>query len=120
MDASRCELLVHIGAPSSTKDDRRYASVAQSMLDFKPAITTTVVGPRRTPPVPDTVQVVCSVSEKYTLFSNRLVLLSAWLLLTTIVIMLLPTCLALAIALLTIEQIDSVDGNRPTSPQDRS
>ena len=40
-----CELLVHIAAPSTAKDDRRYAAIAQSILDFKPAAVTRVDGP---------------------------------------------------------------------------
>ncbi|KAJ9497127.1 hypothetical protein H2202_007283 [Exophiala xenobiotica] len=42
MDPSSCELLVHITARSSARDDRRYASIAQSILDFQPARTTKV------------------------------------------------------------------------------
>jgi len=38
MNALEHELLVHISAPSSAKDDRRYISIAQSILEFRPAI----------------------------------------------------------------------------------
>lgn len=44
MNAPEHELLVHISAPSSVKDDRRYMSLAQSILEFQPAFATKVSG----------------------------------------------------------------------------
>lgn len=45
MDAPHCELLVHITACSTVSDDRRYISLAQSILDFRPATVTKAYGP---------------------------------------------------------------------------
>ena len=44
MDTFTCELLVHITAASTAKDDRRYVAIAQSVLDFEPAAVTRVDG----------------------------------------------------------------------------
>ncbi|OAP63882.1 hypothetical protein AYL99_03109 [Fonsecaea erecta] len=38
------ELLVHINAPSTAQDDRRYVSIAQHVLDFRSAVITRVSG----------------------------------------------------------------------------
>lgn len=57
-----CELLVHIKAPSAVRDDKRYISIAQSILDFQPAIITRVFGPDPSPP--------CSVSAEEVLHDN--------------------------------------------------
>ncbi|OAL17502.1 hypothetical protein AYO22_11537 [Fonsecaea multimorphosa] len=44
METVENELLVHINAPSTARDDRRYISIAKSILDFRPAIITKVSG----------------------------------------------------------------------------
>ncbi|KAL2406634.1 hypothetical protein ABEF93_007792 [Exophiala dermatitidis] len=44
MDAPECELLVHITACSTVQDDKRYAAIAQSILDFRPATVIRVFG----------------------------------------------------------------------------
>lgn len=44
MDNFACDLLVHITAPSRVEDDKRYATIAQSVLDFQSLTTTKVIG----------------------------------------------------------------------------
>ncbi|KIW22786.1 uncharacterized protein PV07_11050 [Cladophialophora immunda] len=44
METAENELLVHVSAPSTAQDDRRYISIAQSVLNFGPAIITRVSG----------------------------------------------------------------------------
>ena len=39
------ELLVHITAPSSRADDRRYDAIAREIVNFRPAIFFKVSGP---------------------------------------------------------------------------
>lgn len=43
MDRFACDLLVHITAPSTVKDDKRYSAIAQSVLHFQPITTTKVI-----------------------------------------------------------------------------
>ncbi|KEF51822.1 uncharacterized protein A1O9_12159 [Exophiala aquamarina CBS 119918] len=44
MDNFACDLLVHITASSRLEDDNRYATIAQSVLDFQPLTTTRLIG----------------------------------------------------------------------------
>lgn len=43
MDRFACDLLVHITAPSTVKDDKRYSAIAQSVLHFQPITTSKVI-----------------------------------------------------------------------------
>lgn len=36
MNPTECEILVHVTAPSGARDDKRYVSIAQAVLDFEP------------------------------------------------------------------------------------
>jgi hypothetical protein len=44
------ELLVHVTASSTARDDKRYVDIARAVLDFRPAIVTRVSGSEPLPP----------------------------------------------------------------------
>ena len=52
MDSFACDLLVHITAPSNVKDDKRYATIAQSILEFQPVTRTKVTSHASPSPSP--------------------------------------------------------------------
>ncbi|KIW92273.1 uncharacterized protein Z519_07257 [Cladophialophora bantiana CBS 173.52] len=67
------ELLVHVNAASTARDDRRYIAIAQSILDFRPAIITRVSGPGPHPPSSASREELGGADEHEVVVDTRLV-----------------------------------------------